>query len=1179
LNSVPSVSIFNLEEKVDIRTTSSIVLDFSFSPAASQQIALKSTAQDHLHFISNRQIDSLSNEMISSNTLFTDPSYESEVDSLISILSKYNFSSICLIYDYQATSRSQARLFKAFKPATFKVSLEIIFDDDWKTNDDHIKSVMNQIVKNSDVKVFVVLTTNTLASIIIREADRNGIGGTGYAWILNANAVKNIEEICRLEASTMTIEDLSLIQTGIIGVIPEDQDINEADETSRLFSSLESTFHLISKTETTSGRDLVKMLKGQKNSAGLKNTEKFSFSGNILRNFLVINIANNFRVQVGKWEVNSSKLDLSKDIIWPGGQTTVPLTDVHLLKLAFLCPFKDTKESFYIEAALSMAVNEINKNNFLGKTYKISPIYQPAVEVDEEIIRSIIKKLEKERILGYVGPFDSESSKIYSKVLSNDEVLRPLVSYGATSSELSKTSDFKSFLRLVQQDDYQATAVSMIVSQNKVKEIGLIYSDDIIGQAMYSSFIENLKTLQISIKNQQSKRKITFKLKENGKLSSKTLQSIDKALSEIVRNQIKIIVFIGNNKLTPEIAKQAHKKELYGKDYAWFGSDWITSDVFQDIDENYKSSKSEIMKVLRNSLFLSQKSIIGDIGSIFSNNFFNKTGANFTFSAILAYDSVYLYANSLKSLIQDDQDYNDGQVLLNTLRRSIFYGASGKVMFRTDTNDRSPYGYLVKNLQGSEMVPVLEYDPQSTITLNNNSYKPIQFYGGGSECPDDSWPTAFDCPFAEHMSEVSVDGVAVVISVGVFLFVVTLGISYFSYRRWKQVKIVQITQPVVRSWKDNLVQAQILIEFFQFIAIAPELVSLKIVVEIISNIFMFDVLKVAGSDKQDYWYFLIFISGLCFFWFFVVMIITTDTERFLVKNSCTRRIVGIINSAYLPFIGNTMFLPFSSILFDAFVCDHQAQGKQYVWRDCYMTCWSSDHIPFLIVSGLALILFEPAAVFLRPLWQQAKPGLNIKIQPFFLLLKTCFQILLISVSKSLQGISPLANGIIFTCIISAFGIATYKIKPFNYSRFNLWEISSISAICYFSILSTISLQYDPKNLMWFVALILGWGVILIVTLIFQRKKMPNLMMSAINKRPRRSLKDIFSSHKVTSIADFEMGKSMNNSEFFKAKQELENNQVVSYNRINPKDLTEANRERLNCIHEIEDLKVEGIEIK
>ena len=1150
-------------------TSSPIILDFTFSASISQQIASTSLLSNTLHLIPNRTPDVKSKETQSFNTLYLDPGPNSECKSIISLLLKYNLNKVTLIYDLNDFNINQARFFKSIQSESFRVINEIIFDSNWLLVPGIVKANINQVMINQEEKVFLVLTENILASQIVQEAQKSGLGVDGYVWVLNSHALENVEELLKFEQELSMSQVYGLMKTGILGVEPEDQAMVDEDIEFRLKQVLDEIFRLMSEEEIELGVDIVKRLKGLEKS---KKDAKalFDTQGLLLVNFDVFNMKIQEMCKVAYWNVYKEQLEVLKDIIWPGGSNTRPLVEVHFLKLAFLCPDKNDEESQEIEAALEMAVREVNENEFIGKGYKISPIRQNAADVTEETVGYLISQFKNEGVLGYIGPFYSISARIYAKALSDNDYFKPLVSYGASANDLSSTETYKTFLRVIQRDDYQASAVSRYLVENNIKTIGLIYTDDIKGKSMYSAFLENMKILQISIKNNENKRQVQLSYKKNGSLSKSTIRDIDKALTELVINQIKIIVFLGNNKITPELAKQAYKKELYGKYYAWFGGDWVSSGVLQDISLNYKSSKSEIMEVLKCSFFLTQKSAIDSIGSSFASNLFNTTGISYTTSAMLAYDTVYLFASGIKSLIDDGRDFNNGEFLLNTLRRSVFDGASGKVLFRTDTNDRSPYGFLIANLQNGEIEPVLEYSPQSTITLVNNSYRPAQFYSG-EECPSDSWSQSYDCPFAEHMSKISVKGVAVVISIGIFLFLITLYISYFSYKRWHEIKITKITQPVICSWKDNLVQAQILIEFFQFIAIAPSLKSLQVVINSISNIFMLDVLKVANASKQDYWYFLIFVCCLCYFWFFVVIIISTDIENFFMKNSFFRRFFEIVNSAYLPFIGNTMFLPFSSILFDAFVCDNEAQGKQYVWRDCYMNCWESDHIPYVVVSGLALALFEPAAVFLRPLWQQAKPGLNIKIQPFFLLLKTCFQILLVSVSKSLQGISPLANGVIFTFIISAFGFVTFRIKPFNYSRFNLWEISSIAAVCFYSVLATVSQQVQPGNLMWFVALVIGWGIILAVSLVIQWRTMPSLMMAAVNKKPRRSLKDIFTSHRVTCVADIDMGKSMNNSEFFKSKNEIEDLGKISFDKDSLNDGIEINRERLNCSHAPEEL--------
>jgi hypothetical protein len=71
-------------------------------------------------------------------------------------------------------------------------------------------------------------------------------------------------------------------------------------------------------------------------------------------------------------------------------------------------------------------------------------------------------------------------------------------------------------------------------------------------------------------------------------------------------------------------------------------------------------------------------------------------------------------------------------------------------------------------------------------------------------------------------------------------------------------------------------------------------------------------------------------------------------EHHLKKIPLLKRFVSILNSLFLPFFGNTMFLPALALLLDMFVCDHQAQGKPYVFRDCYTNCWEGKHIAFIL---------------------------------------------------------------------------------------------------------------------------------------------------------------------------------------------------------------------------------------
>lgn len=391
----------------------------------------------------------------------------------------------------------------------------------------------------------------------------------------------------------------------------------------------------------------------------------------------------------------------------------------------------------------------------------------------------------------------------------------------------------------------------------------MIYTEDQFGIGVYNSFLTNVETLEITIINKEDKRGITTD--KDGILTDDTKQDVRDALAEIVRNQLKIIVYLGSDTIAAEVAKVGFEKELYGSDYAWIGAMWITNDLLEIIEEDYKDDKSDIFQVLNGAIGLGFRPALDDgVGKEFQASYLLEYNQKYSTYSMLAYDSLYLYAYTIQGMISRGEDFNNGKELMDAIRSADFTGASGKVKFSEGTNDRSAYGYSVVNMQGREIVTVKLYDPLNPNMFSDYTDSKIVWGGGDSSPPNDSWDLEYDCPFAEHMSTISVDGVIIVICIGVFLFILTLGLSMFSYKKWKQVEIQQITEPVIRSWKDTLVQATILIEFFQFVAIAPTFESLKIVIDAASNIFMIDVMKVANEGKETYWTLLAVVCGLCY---------------------------------------------------------------------------------------------------------------------------------------------------------------------------------------------------------------------------------------------------------------------------------------------------------------------------
>ena len=1095
-----------------------IILDCSNLDIYSQFLSVQAIKQNFLHVVIGRPINSLNGEIPSTSTLFTELSYIEESKALFDIMKTYSWQNLALVHDKSYNSMQLSLYFKSLLVAPMTILDEVVLDQDDSSAFSTIYRRLESITRPSGARVVVVITNPTLASILLQAADESVMGGAGYAWILSNSAMSYIGDISRNSNADVAAASFGVRKTGSIGIMAEDQMSIMQDPLWNLEAVLYAISNAYARLGKVTASQLYSYILANPLSGSSHPSIRFDGTGVKTAELSLFNMKNFAPTQVAAWSLSSRSFSFSgyQPIVWPGLGTSVPNDKIPIIKLGLLYPATNAdgtlnSDGTQAKNGFDVAISRINSTPDILGDYQLQAVYQDTL-MSPDLAVVNLKIMSSLNIVGIVGPAALDLSQAYAEASTASADPKPIISYEASDSSLTEAAQYPSFLRTIQQDGMQAVAVAMLINLKNWKTIGVIYTTDSLGQGIYASFQSNVQTLDFTVKNSEAYRGIRVSLASDGSVAQESKDDIDAALNEIVRNQIKVIVFLGNPAISLELARAAYDKALHGSDYAWIGSIWITPSVMSALNSTYAAESSKILEVLNGALSLAYLPAIGSLGASFTSAYEAAYSSPYTTSALLAYDTVYLFAYTMQSMISQGEDINSGLSLTNALRAIDFTGASGKVKFSVGTNDRSAYGYSIVNVQEGQLVIAMEYDPLSPFLFNYTST--IWWGGNSSTRPTDTWSTVYDCPFAENMSSVSTEGVAIMIMIGGGLFILTLALSFFSYRKWKQLDIVQITTPTVRSWKDTLVQIQILIEYFQFLAIAPTFQSLEIVVQAASNIFMLDILKVAQSSKGDFWIMLGVVCGLCYFWFFLVLLIMANAESWLRKVPLCQRLLVLMNALYLPFYGNTMFLPSLALLLDTFVCDHQAQGKAYVWRDCYMQCWGSEHQPYIIMAVIAILLYEPVAVFSRPLWQQAKTGLNIKIKPFFLLFKTCVQILLIAVGKSLQSITPLGHGIVFSILISAFTYITYRLKPFNYNRCNLWEFSSLLAVSYMSILATLSYIGDATNVGWFIALMVGWIAIGVGTVLFQRRFMPNMLVPSSENRQKKKLYDVLSYSKI-----------------------------------------------------------------
>ncbi|CAG9326563.1 unnamed protein product [Blepharisma stoltei] len=1110
-----------------------VIIDAANCLEYSEFLEYVSVSAGFVHIVIQRSYDALKGEILNPYTFFLETNYITQAYAFLDIIKLYGWKNLGLIYDNAPESMNFANSFKSINQNSgATINDEIIVNLDEPNVESFFVSRFQSSTLNAGARILLVCTNPSISAQVLRAADLSVMGGSGYAYIFCSSAMTDLGDISKNSYVDTDEATFGVLKSGAIGFQALDDQLYDI----KPMALIRSILILVSQGYQSQGFPGVSIsasiLATYLSSSPTISDSKYQIS--LDSNRMKISLYNIYNIQnfkeylIGSWSYSSRKISLtSSSIVWPGFSSTTPNDQIPLIKLGFLYPGHDTSGSTFtigttIKNGFELGVATVNKEKIMGD-YQFSVNY-----VDTNMLTTLaasnVQSLTSYSVIAFVGPYNTDETAAYEAAILTASDPKPLISYGCASGNFSSKSSYPNFFRSIQAYDLEGTAVAVLLSQIKWKKICVIYTLDDYGSQMYKSLVKNALSLGIEIRNKESKRGIRYS-GAGSTITQKTKDDVDDALSAVVRKQCKVIVYLGDYGLTPYVAKTAHEKELYGSDYAWIGARWINSDLTALVTKSYSGSSSKIWDVLEGAVGLDYRTIIGTEGTAFAANYTAAYPSSaYTVYSIYAYDIAFFLANAISSIVAVGDNFNSGTDLIRTLRAADFTGASGIFKVITETNDRFGIGYYVVNVQKGVIKNVQIYDPSTSagfISIDDNT---ILYHDGSASPTDDTWSTYYDCPFAEKMVSVDNAGVGIVVMIGGFLFIVTLILSYFAYKKWKLLEIQEINEPVLQSWKDTLVFITIAIEFCQFVAIAPTFPALESVVQGFSNVFMIDALKVSHSNKQGFWAMLSCVCALCIIWFLIIISIMSNAEQYIQNSVLCQRIYELMNNLYLPFIGNTMFLPFMTILLDVFVCDHKAQKKAFVWRDCYMNCWGSEHSPYIIISVIAMMCYEPLAAFSRPLWQQAKTGMNIMITPFFLLFKTCAQILLIAIGKSLQGTSVIAHGVVFSILFIAFTIVTYKMKPFNYGRCNLWEMTSLIAVCYISVLATLANAGDSKHIAWFVTLAAGWAIMVIVAVFIQKRHFPNYLTST-GSRGKRKIYDAIIVRKGSQLDSVDLDNS------------------------------------------------------
>lgn len=135
--------------------------------------------------------------------------------------------------------------------------------------------------------------------------------------------------------------------------------------------------------------------------------------------------------------------------------------------------------------------------------------------------------------------------------------------------------------------------------------------------------------------------------------------------------------------------------------------------------------------------------------------------------------------------------------------------------------------------------------------------------------------------------------------------------------------------------------------------------------------------------------------------------------------------------------------------------------------------------------------YLPIAIFARPLWQELDDEISIHAYPFYLMVKSAVQVLLVVLEKTLKRNYAIYHAWCFMAVMCGMLMFEAKFPPYNYGRLGMWECLSLVAVIWISSHALLRMHLDTEpDFPWLASIAAGWIVILIIGIIIQKYKFP-----------------------------------------------------------------------------------------
>ena len=671
--------------------------------------------------------------------------------------------------------------------------------------------------------------------------------------------------------------------------------------------------------------------------------------------------------------------------------------------------------------------------------------------------------------VAYLSPFWADPA--YGALVTLEElgVNIPQISPFAQADKLDNSTAFPQFLKLsLTMADYLSNGFIFLKSLGW-NSVSVLATDDETFYSMYQSVLQVIAVSGVTIVNPMDKQVFPANYTRD---DFETYRSYFQAVKD---SHCRMVLILATER--GYIWEGLYDIGLRRGDI-YFLQDSAAVTHLQSVEGEYLMKRAELALY---SFILTYNQFIGDLGIQLQTEM----------SAILpdlsymcmTYDTVSVVKEAIIYALSRGEDYEDPNIIQKAMRTNRLTGCLGSVYFGSESNSRISGQFLIQQLFQAPETGDFYLDSMAIVdklsTQIIDILQPPVWPTGNSTTPSLFRPISL-CPFDSFQIIESTSGQNVLYAVSVVFFVVSCLSAWLSYR-YSNTNFEMLTEKQITSFADMIFVSYFVFQFFQLLAEGPDQDSYKYLVQNFQILVSMDFAMYFQLTFSMFWHIFYAVLAFTIIWILLCAVVMFRCEVAFQENFICSQI-KFLTELVLPFLGHIGFVPILSMMMNIFLCNNAigtGLTDSYLDADCTVFCYTGKHKLLAVISGISILLYISSVVYCRIIWESTQISLHLSTKTIYLCLLSVFQVVVVILNKTLKEYSQIAHGCTVSALLTCFIVLTLVMKPYNYPRSNVMQITSLVSALWGIITSTVFREIGTITI-WVLTEFIGLIVIVIV---------------------------------------------------------------------------------------------------